>query len=58
MTFAEKQIYCPNCKHDGSPECLCESCDVKRKNEFETRKVQFHEAWESHYKKIYNSLLN
>ena len=57
MTFAEKLLYCPTCKHDGSPECTCDACVLKRKKELEAKKVQFYEAWESHYKETYNSAI-
>ncbi|WP_159636963.1 hypothetical protein [Sphingobacterium composti Ten et al. 2007 non Yoo et al. 2007] len=54
-SFAAELIYCPACRHDETPDCLCKTCILKRKNELEARKMHFYKTWDSYYDNTYNS---
>src|SRR5690606_11444838 len=53
--LSSEAIYCPNCRHDGTSECLCKYCIEIRKNALEIRKDKFLIEWDAYYNEYYNS---
>jgi len=53
--FSMELYYYPNCKHDSTDFCTCQTCSKKRKDAKESRKNNFFGNWEDYYKKHYTS---
>lgn len=56
--LSSEAIYCPNCRHDGTDDCLCKYCIEKRKNAREIRKEKFLIEWDDYYNEHYNTTID